>query len=788
MKTILRNFLSVFRRFKMATVLNVLGLSVAFAAFIVIMMQVRFERSFDKCHPTSERVFRPTLNEPGVFSVILPRGFIESIIRSSPHIEAGTLTMIPYPFYYTYTVRGEKQGVHGLTQVCHPDLVKVFDFPILMGDANCLNEPQKAIIPESLARKLFGDEPAIGKTLHAEEDLWAKSETDLSIGAVYRDFPENTQLKNCIYTAIDGDYQLNNFQSSNYLCYLLLDDPSSAKEVADNFNATFDFSELSNNDPEEQIRLTPLTDIYYLNEGIDAQIVNSGNKDVTNLLFLIAFLIIIIAVINYVNFSMALTPMRIKSINTQKVLGSPDSTLRRSLIIEAAAISVASWLLSLFIVWGLNDAAALPFISADLRLEANMPILILSGSMALIIGIMAGVYPAFYMVSFPPALVLKGRFGLSPSGRKLRTALIGFQFIVSIMLIIGAGLIQLQNDYMRGYSLGFDKDQIAIVRLSENIYENSHETYVNRLKQFPGITDVAFSMEKISSQESYNTCTSKYKDKQFSNFMMPVSYNFFRVMGIPIEEGRDFTPADEQSEDPVYILNRIARQNIGLETGDILNNWLPGRIAGFTGDVKVTSLRQGEEYVAFFVGAGDIFPSKTVSYIRLAEGTDIHAAVEHIRKSITEIDPAYPFDIEFYDTIFEQLYHKENALRSLATLFGLLAIILSLVGVFGLVVFETQYRRKEIAIRKVHGSTIREILEMLNKQYIYIVCICFVIASPIAYFLIKKWMESFAYKTPVYWWVYAIALLIVLIVTTATVTFQSWRAANANPVDSLKAE
>jgi putative ABC transport system permease protein len=775
----------------MATVLNVLGLSVAFAAFIVIIIQVQFERDFDKCHPTSERVFRATLNETGIFSVILPRGFIESIIRSSPHIEAGALAITPYSFYYTYTDDlGEKHGVHGLTQICQPDLVKVFDFPIITGDANCLNEPQKAIIPESLARKLFGDEPAVGKMLHVEEELWAKSETDLSIGAVYRDFPENTQLKNCIYTAIDGDYHLNNFQSSNYLCYLLLDDPSSAKEVADNFNETFDFSQLSNSDDREkqQIKLVPLTDIYYLNEGIDAQVISSGNKDVTNLLFLIALLIIVVAVINYVNFSMALTPMRIKSINTQKVLGSLDSTLRRSLIVEAAVISVASWLLSLFIVWELNEASVLPFISADLHLMANMPVLLLSGSMALVIGIIAGIYPAFYMVSFPPALVLKGRFGLSVSGRKLRTALIGFQFIVSIILIISAGLIQLQNDYMRNYSPGFDKDRIAVVRLSGDMYEKSHETYTDRLKQFPGITDVAFSMEKISSQESYNTCVSKYKEKRFSNFMMPVSHNFFRVMGISIEEGRDFTPADEQSDEPVYILNRIARQNIGIETGDILNNWLPGHIVGFTGDIKITSLRQSEEYVAFFVGANDIFLSKTVSYIRLAKGTDIHSAVEYIRKTMTEIDPAYPFDIEFYDTIFEQVYHKESALRNLVALFSLLAIILSLVGVFGLVVFETQYRRKEIAIRKVHGSTIYEILEMLNKQYIYIVCICFVIASPVAWFLIKKWLESFAYKTPIYWWIYAIALLAVLAITTATVTFQSWRTANANPVDSLKAE
>ena len=178
----------------------------------------------------------------------------------------------------------------------------------------------------------------------------------------------------------------------------------------------------------------------------------------------------------------------------------------------------------------------------------------------------------------------------------------------------------------------------------------------------------------------------------------------------------------------------------------------------------------------------------TVSYIRLKAGTDIHGAVSHIRNTMADIDPSYPYDIEFYDEIFNQLYHKEENLRSLITVFSILAIIISLVGVFGLVVFETQYRRKEIGVRKVHGATNMEILEMLNRSYVYIVLICFALAAPVGYYGIKKWLESFAYKIPMYWWVYMVALLIVLVITVGTVTFQSWRASNANPVDSLKSE
>lgn len=784
-KSVIRNFLSVLRRYKMAMFLNIAGLSMAFAAFIIILMQVNYEYTFDRCHSTSERVFRAELNRTGGFSLILPRGFVESVISSSPHIEAGTL-INPFisPIYFTFTENDEKKGFREAIQTCHPNITRVFDFHLVAGDPECLNDPEKAIIPESMARKMFGSELAVGKVLHAEESIWSKEKENLTIGAVYRDFPENTQLKNLIYTAIDENYMRTNFQASNFICYLLLDDKANAEEVAGNFNRTFDFEKID--DLELQILLRPLQDIYYLNEGADGRIVRGGSIETTRLLFFIAILIMLVALINYTNFSTALTPVRIKSINTQKVLGSSDKVLRHSLLLEAAILAMVSWGISLFIIWIINRTTTLPFVNADMRLNANMPILLLSGVVAVVTGVIAGLYPSRYIVSFPPALVLKGSFGLSPTGRRMRTALICIQFVVSITLIVSAGIVQLQNNYMRNYSLGFDKDQIAVVGLNGQLYNQHREAYVNKLKQFPGIEDVAFSMEKAGSQDGYGTYSEEYNGESFSYYMFPVSPNFLRVMGIPVTEGRDFSPADEQSEEFAMIFNKEAHESLRMETGATFSKWFKGRAIGFTDEVKFTSLRQGDGNIAFV--SGNIPMQLTISYIRLQAGTDVHAAVSHIQKTMKEIDPAFPFNIEFYDTIFDHLYQKEVNLRSLITLFSLLAILLSLVGVFGLVVFETQYRRKEIAIRKVHGSTIAQILEMINKQYIYIILACFLIASPIAWFAISKWLEGFAYKTPVHWWVYAIALFIVLGITLATVTFQSWRAARSNPVDCLKSE
>lgn len=785
MKTILRNFLSVLRRFKMATFLNVAGLAVAFAAFMVILIQVDYERSFDRCHPTADRVYRLELTQGGVFGLILPRAFIETVLQSSPHIEDGSL-IYPYnpAIYFSVVQNGEKIGYRELVQTCHPEITRVFDFPIIEGDIDCLKEPDKLILPENIARKIFGDEPAVGKALHAEETIQTKDNREYTVGAVYKDFPGNTQMRNLIYTAISETYQRDNFGASNFVCYLLLDSPEAAQTVVDNFNANFDFSKI--NDPTQQIKLTPLTHIYYLNESQDGTIFRSGNKEVTMLLFFIALLIILVAAINFTNFSTSLTPMRIKSINTQKVLGSSDAVLRRALLIEAAIISLVAWLMSLFVVWLLGRTEILPFVDANLDIMKNLPIVLLTGGVALVTGVLAGLYPSWYVTSFPPALVLKGSFGLSPSGRKLRTVLIGVQFVVSILLIIFASFVRLQNNYMRDYSLGFDKDQIAIVRLSSEIYDKHHDTYVNRLKEFSGIEDVAFAMEKVGSKDGYSTNGGVVKEKEFQFFMIFASSNFLRVMGIPVEEGRDFSKADELSETPVYIFNRTAKLSLGMEIGDLVRSWKSSHVVGLTGDVKFTSLRQGESNIAF--ATGNIPFPLHVSYIRLKAGTDVQDAVSHIRKTLADIDPAYPFDIEFYDTIFNELYHKEENLRSLITVFSLLAIIISLVGIFGLVVFDTQYRRKEIGIRKVHGADNREILEMLNRSYILIVLVCFALAAPLGYFGIRKWLESFAYKTPMYWWVYLLALLIVLAITIGTVTFQSWRAANANPVNSLKSE
>ena len=781
----IKNFLFVLKRFKTSSILNILGLSVAFAAFIAIMIQVSFEYNFDSYHPNADRIYRVDLLRNGDPTSILPRAFADAVIASSPHIkEASIVTPIDEWMGNVYVSTGNEADEKGFDEpfeTCYPGITKIFGFTFMEGDPDCLKDPEKVIIPQSMARRMYGNEqPVTGKPLHLKEPLWTKGNKDLTIGGVYKDFPGNTQIKNVIYTGID-ESQKNNWGSQNYILYLLFDSDNEVAAFETNFNKTFDFSPL-NMDSELSIRLMPLRSIYFSQTGF-----RSGNENTVKILFAIALLIIVIAAINYMNFSIAMTPIRIRNLNTQKILGCSTVTLRTRLVSEAVILSFISWFIALFIVTFLTESNLLSFFDADLNLLNHIPLLFITGIIALLIGFCAGIYPAFYATAFQPALVLNGNFGLSPAGRKLRTVLIGFQYIISICLIITAIFMQKQNRFLQNYNQGFDKEQIAIVRLNGKMYKEDKYLYANELKEYSGIEDVAFSKQKLGASDGYTGYNFQYKDKAFGGYTLEVSDNFLNVMHIQFLDGRDFMPSDTAGRKIAFILNKPLQKELGITAGETITMTAWGNpvcdVVGIVGDVKFTSLRQGEDEIIFLFGSSAALP---VSYIKLKAGTNPFDAMSHIRKTIAGIDPTFPVNIEFYDEVLNNLYKKEINLNKSISLLSGLAIIISIVGIFGLVLFETQYRRKEIGIRKVFGSTTHEILALLNKTYFRILCICFVIAAPIAFWGISRWLENFAYKTKLSWWIYPLAFLIVFLLTAITVTFQNWKAANSNPVESIK--
>ena len=795
MKLMIRNLLYLFKRFKTAVVLNLFGLTIAFAAFLLIVMQVDYEMNYDAMHSKSGRTFRLEANH-GEFehNAIHCLMFSDAFVNSSAHI---TDYSYRYPFYggerYCQIDEVDDQGEAKVFkenfQLCLPNISDVFDFHMKEGSVECLSIPGSVLIPESVAKRLFDKQSAIGKRIRMSGSSgWQPvSTTILTIGGVYKDFPGNTTVQNRIYVPMDQlDLLKSSWQMYANEIYVTLDDPLNKEEVLDHFNKTFDFAKSQMGSAQEiALRLTPLKDVYYTHD-TTFDFNPKGHRETNYVLLGIAFLILFIAGINFTNLTTSVIPLRLKTINTHRVLGCSIYKLRAISLIESIVICLISYILALFIVNDLSYTPIANWVDADIRLSQYKALILLTALIAILTGCLAGLYPAIRSTSYAPALVLKGSFGLSPKGKKVRVALIGFQYTVSIALIIVTLFMGLQNHFMTSSEqLGFNKDQVAIVNLTPEIYAKHKPQYIQKLKDYPGIEDVAFSVYELSKEDDMIDLEyARHEDKDVFFKVFYASENFLSVMDIQVEEGRDFTREDLNKAQSDYIINPAAERDFHLHPGDRFND---RTVLGVSKDFRFNSCRIASSPFVFALN-NDIPNPKLVSYIRFNSKTNLQEAVAHVRETLKEIDPTFPFEISFYNTILNNLYQKEQTLGKLISLFGIMAILISIVGVFGLVLFETQYRRKEIGIRKINGATTGQILLMFNKTYIRIVSVCFIISIPIAWMGTQQWLENFAYKTPLHLWVFIVAYLIILSVTIGTVTFRNWQAANENPVNSVKSE
>ena len=675
--------------------------------------------------------------------------------------------------------------------IVDPSFTDVFDFDILDGSVDALKEPGKVLVPESLARKIFGEESAVGKQITAKESkgllvgFFTTPEGNYTIGGIYKDLPLNSIIRNAIFLKMDEKADLHNWGNSSYNFYVRLDHPESAKDLVSDFLVYYKKNELGKNmswySGEPNFRLTRLPDVHYATD-VTFDMTPKSSRQTVLVLIAISLVILIIAGINFTNFSTALTPMRVKSINTQKVLGSSDGVLRFSLLMEAVCISTVAYLLALWMVHMAGNSTIAKLVDADMSLFAHPLLLSATALIALLTGLLAGLYPSYYMTSFSPALVLKGSFGLSPAGRRLRNVLICIQFIVSFTLIIGSMFMSLQNRFMQNSPLGYDKDQIIVTNLTAPVLKSS-DAFRSSLKTFSGIEDVTYGEFMLSSQDQYMEWGRELKGENIQFQCMPIDPSFLKVMNIPVTEGRDFREEDALTAEGAFIFNERARNLYDISLGDKIDG---ANIVGFIPDIKFASFRTEVTPMAFYVRGKGYGGGADYAYIKVKGDSNLQAAMAHVKSVLNEIHPDYPFNVKFFDQVLNTLYEKEENLSSLITLFSLIAVFISMVGVFGLVVFDSQYRKKEIGIRKIMGSTTSEILIMFNKTYIYILCICFALAAPVAYYAIHKWLENFALKTPVYWWGFMLAFLLVFCLTILTVTFQNWRIANENPVYSIK--
>ena len=789
MKTIIRNFTSIFRKFATANLLNLLGLSLAFASFFVIMTQVNFDLGYNKSLTEHENLFRMTLKLGPAkedYGDMLPRPVIERLAAASPHVTGYSIRngwinydqfIVDHQEYSLNLIYGER------------DFLSVFKPTVIDGDVKGLNQTSNIVLPRSEALRLFGTTDAAGKTMKYKWD----DNTFYNVCAVIEDYPENNILHGACF--IGTNWNEGNYNNWNYNAYIRVDDVANLSMVQEAMRQTaielFKGKQLETKEEEEalQVIFTNVADAHFSKDLNKA----APSRSSVYLLICCSLLIVVIAAVNFMNFSLAETPMRIRSINTQKVLGATTAKLRGSLLAEAVLISLTAFVMALLIVYLAHDLGLQELVQGSILLQDHLPLLGLTLLLSIIVGLMAGAYPSYYVTSFPPALVLKGSFGLSPKGRVLRSVLICLQFIVSFMLVIGVGVMYLQSYLIYHTDYGFDKDEVLVVGTAPDT-RNKVDAIDAELRSISGIEVASLTQSVLGSSDSYMTWGRGEGEKHMDFTCIFVDWRFLDVMGIDIVEGRNFRKDDGD----VYIFNESAKKKYPWLTADqpITDGDYP--VVGFCKDIKFASLRvdDTQQPIAFFVPSpnGDLWGNgwwRNHMLVRVAKGVDKQDTKQKVMDAVNKYEKGQPLDISglrYMDEVLEQTYQREDRFTKQILLFSLLAILISMIGVFGMTMFESEYRRKEIGIRKVFGSSTKEILTMFNRRYMYILLGCFVIAAPIGYMLGEHWLEGFAIRTAISPLLFLVSFLLIALITMLTVTYQSWKNASENPVNSIKNE
>ena len=795
-QTILRNLFYTLKRFRTASVLNLLGLSTAFAAFIVIMMKASYEQQFDTCYPDYERLAVLNLSIDGKDNelVVVPRPFVDVVLQETTGIECGTVLSMQFGSNLVYTDPQYPKYIQENVLAVYPDFAKTIGMTFVEGNDEGLNTPNGAIISESQAKRLFPDGSAIGKYIYLESPLDYTKEMQLRVSGVYKDFPKNAQLTNEIFCRIGEKLNIDHWGSFSYIAFVRLKPGVSYEEInrqlAQNkllIEKVSQISESGNVNP----MVVPIRDVYYHTK--PWFYFKTGDLQHTRLMILIAILVIGIAAVNLINFTTALTPMRIRSINTQKVLGSSVASLRTGLVLEAVCTVLLGWLIALGIVACLTQTQALDALNFSPVLKDYLPVIFGSIGIALLTGILAGLYPAWYMTSFPPALMLKGNFALSGKGKRLRTALVSFQYFISACLIVCSIFIFLQNNYQKNVRTGFDRDMLLIAEMPKKPFlSQPYKAFDQQLLSYPEFEDVAYANDRMGGSNVYNIQGFTINDQQVQPFYVRVSTNFPKVMGMTVKEGRDFLPGDSVGKVKHYIATEEFKTMYNLPTGQRLKaDWMgEAEITGYVDNVAFTSNRITAFSGTPFVFTPNLYTDDVLSfgYIRVRAGSDPAKALRHAREAFEKSFPGYAAEIDFFDNVYKQLYTSETNQQQVVIAFSILAIIISLVGVFGLTIFETQYRRKEIGVRKVFGASTRQILWQFNRASLKVAILCSAVAMPVAYYVMDRWLESFTLRVPLSAWVFLVAFALIILMTIITVTTQSYRAANSNPIDCVRAE
>ena len=784
---------------KFFSAINIFGLSIALACCILMYLFIQNELSYDRFHQHASYIYRLTSIGEGtsgrVHLAVTPAPWAPTMKKDFPDIQ-----------HYVRILKDEKSSVgeknktrFNETRLIYGDstFFDVFSFPLETGDPHlALKAPNSIVLTASAAKKYFGESNPIGKTL--EINSFGRT-FDVQVTAIVKSVPSNSHLQFNALVSLQTLGDLSNMWSFHmFHSYLLLNSNTSANSLEKKF-ADFTSKYIANNpqaDGKHDIFLQPLTDIHLRSQMIGEL---EANGDITYVYVFtgIAMFILLIACFNFTNLSTARSLTRAKEVGLRKVAGAFKQQLIQQFLSETALVAFLSLLIAIGLAY-----LALPLFNElsgrvlSLELARNFSLLLLFTGLILFVGLIAGIYPSLVLSAFKPVEVLKGKFHKSSKGAAFRKTLVGLQFMVSIALIASTIVVSQQLNFLKNKKLGFNKENVMIVTLPRSIDSTNLATYKNRLLQNAQVSSVAAAYSVPGTNIPINMVNHGKSDlsEAISMQMLFTDLDFIRTMNMKLVAGRDFSNEIATDRSSAFVLNEEAARKFGWSTpqdavgktfewvtpGEVLKS---GQVIGVVENFNITPLKSAvQPLVMHYV------PNRfQFLYIRFNQANN-HEVVKTVESKFKALFPNQTFEYNYLDTTLNALYAREANLSRIFTYFSFLAIIIGCLGILGLSLYSIQQRVKEIGIRKVLGASVPGLSAQLVKEFLKPVVIAAVVATPITWYAMNKWLEEFAYRIHISAWVFVATSLMVLLISILTMSVQTIKAAKSNPVKSLRSE
>lgn len=777
------------------SLINLFGLSIGMTCCVLIFLYVNHELSYDKFHTKAPQIYRL------VTDVKTPTEVIKADITSAPMAPnliatfPEVLEAVRFNNYNLLVQKGESKWQEKNTLLADAAVFKVFDFSLVKGNhESALIAPFSLVLTETIALKYFGDENPIGQSLKLD------GEYEGTVTGVIKDVPENSQLKFDILISMstltevlnkEQDEQWGNF---GFFTYLLLPEGYNAKQLEAKLPAFLDShisQQMSDNGMNYTLFLEPLTEVYLHSERNSEE---SGSLTNVYIFGAVAILILVIACFNFMNLAIARSVDRSKEVGVRKVIGAGRNQLTWQFLSESILMSIFSGVIALILA-----QAFLPLfnhVSGKIIAENvlnNYQLYIIVFLLTLFTGILAGIYPALILARFNPSVVLKGRFKTSSRGLSLRKALVVVQFAISVALIVGTLVVYQQLNFMKSQDLGFQKDQIVVFDFQgDQSVNQKYEVIKNEISRIEGVKNVTASSSTPSTGNSnaYTLLENTTGEMQASNIALYfVDFDYLANYKIPIIAGRSFSAKYSSDSIHALVVNEATAASLSYPNpqeiiGKKFSQWgREGQIIGVIKDFHFQSLKEKIGPLSM-----RIEPENFSLFSVTIDSKDIKNTVSSIESYFKDVVPSRPVDYYFLDEAFDNQYRADERFGSLILYFSGLAIFIACLGLLGITAYTTAQRSKEVGIRKVMGASTIQVVKLLSSDLIKLVLIGILIATPVAWYGMSKWLENFQYKMSLSVWVFAIAALLAGVIAFITVSSQALRAALANPVDSLKSE